>query len=99
MENIINYADDHQNTQLATLSASEVGIGVLSDMQEKLHFARDELQRMENESGASLNAEQNAKADAYFKASERIKKILLTAQKMLPPMVADLPIFKTHQEN
>lgn len=77
MEPIIRYTTRYRQTQLITLSASEAGIGALKNMQEKLRFAGQELQRMEDESGIPLNEEQAEKVDAYFQASLRIKKILL----------------------
>lgn len=99
IENIINYSNGHDNTQLATLSASEAGIGVLDDMQEKLNLASDELRRMESEGGIPLNAEQTKKMSAYSRAGQRIRKVMLIAKKMLPPMAANLPIFQTRKEN
>lgn len=98
-ENIVNYSEGHGDTQLSTLSVSEVGIGVLDDMQEKLALASSELQRMEDEGGIPLNAEQNKKMNAYSKASRRIRKVLLIAKKLLPPKAANQPIFQTHKEN
>ncbi len=76
MENIVHYVNSHMNAQLAAFSASEAGIGALNDMQEKLHFAGDELQRMEDEGGTSLNDEQTAKLDAYYKVMQRIRNVL-----------------------
>lgn len=99
MDHIIRYANGHRDTQLVALSTSEAGIGVLNDMQKKMRFAGEELQRMEDESGTPLNDEQAARVDTYFKASQRIRKILLITQKMLPPMVANLSIFKTPSQN
>jgi hypothetical protein len=85
MRNIIKYSNTHKNTLLAALSAQEAGIGLLNNVQEKLRFASDELQRMENESGIPLNDEQTAKLNAYFKATSRIRKVLPFAQKMVAP--------------
>ncbi len=76
MENIIKYSRRHHNTQLTLLSASEAGIGVLNDMQEKLHSAEDELQRMQDDGGPPLNEEQTERVSAYFKAGQRIKNAL-----------------------
>ncbi len=84
MENIVKYANSHQNNQLAILSASEVGIDVLKNMQERLHFAGDELLRMEDEGGTPLNEKQTAKVNTYFNVTQRIKKLLLIAQLMFP---------------
>ena len=91
MENISN---GHENTQHTSSSASAAGISVLNDMQEKLHYAEDDLQRMEDESGTPRNAEQTANTDAYATTSQRIKKILLIARQMLPPDDSpSLPLF------
>jgi len=99
MENIVNYSNAQKNALLAALSASEAGIGLLYGVQEKLRFAGDELQRMEDESGAPLNDEQAAKMNAYFKAKQRIEKILLFSQKRLVPITASQPLFETCQEH
>jgi hypothetical protein len=95
MNNIINYCNAHNDKQLNNLSASEAGIGVLEDMQEKLHFASDELQRIEDESGIPLNQEQDAKQAAYSRALNRIRKVFLIARKLLPPRLANRPLFET----
>lgn len=95
MENIVNYCNAHNDNELAELSASEAGLGVLDDMQQKLHLASDELNRMEDESGIALNIEQNAKLTAYSRALKRIRKVLLIAKKLLPPKKPNPPIFET----
>ena len=95
MQNIVNYCNAHNNEELTNLSASEAGLGVLDDMQEKLHFASDELNRMEDESGIALNVEQNAKLTAYSRALKRIQNTLLIAKRLLPPKKPNLPLFET----
>jgi hypothetical protein len=80
MENIIRYVNGHQDAQLAAIAASEAGFGMLEDIQKKLCFAGNELQRMENEGGPSLNDEQATKLDSYFKASQRVEKVLFLTQ-------------------
>jgi hypothetical protein len=47
MENIIRYVNGHQDAQLAAIAASEAGFGMLEDIQKKLCFAGNELQRRE----------------------------------------------------
>jgi hypothetical protein len=99
IKNIIAYSKGHDDTQLTTLSASSVGIGVLDDMQKKLTLASEELQRMEDEGGIPLDIEQTKKMSAYSKAGQRIRRILLIAKKMLPPRAANLPLFQTRKEH
>ncbi len=82
MQNIVDYANEHQNAHLTILSISEAGVGVLTDMQKKLQFASDELQRMEDESGIPLDEEQAAKVDTYFRLTRRIKASRLLARHM-----------------
>lgn len=80
MANIIGYIHGHRNTQLATLSTSEAGIGALKNIQQKLYLAGEELLRMEDESGTPLNAGQITKVDAYFKESQKIDNVLQIAK-------------------
>lgn len=96
MEKVTRFADG-QNIQPDSLSASEAGIGMLNDMQEKLYLAGNELQRVENESTIPPSDANIAKGDAYFDAGKRIRKVLLIARRLLPPMLANLPIFETHK--
>lgn len=91
MANIIGYIHGHRNTQLATLSTSEAGIGALKNIQQKLYLAGEELLRMEDESGAPLNATQMAKVDAYFKESQNIDNVLQTAK--------NKPLASIHMKN
>ena len=80
MPNLVIHATHHQNAQIARIAASDAGIGVLEDMQEKWRFACDELQRMQDDGGNAPNEEENTKVDAYFMASQRIKIALENAQ-------------------
>lgn len=80
MRNIIKYS----NGQHAPLSACDAGLGMLSHTEEKLHLAYNELLRMEDEGGIPLSGEQNAKVNAYFKASKRIKKLLFITGNRAP---------------
>ncbi len=76
MQHIIRYASGHHNTQLVWLSVSEAGIGALRDMQEKLHFAGNELHRMEDESGIPLAIHLATEAEAYLTLAKRIRNLL-----------------------
>lgn len=80
MRNVIKYSSGRR----ATLSACDVGIGMLSHTEEKLQLAHDELLRMEDEGGIPLNGEQNARVNAYSKASKRIKKLLFITGNRTP---------------
>jgi hypothetical protein len=83
MKNIITYADGHQHTQLTMLATSEVGIGVLNDMQKQLDFAGEELKRMENESGIPLSLEQLSNLDLYSRLKWRIRRVLRRVRRNL----------------
>lgn len=76
MEKPIKYSNSNNNTQCATFLVSEVGVGVLKDMQERLYLASNELLRMEDESGIALTNKQTAAMNTYYAASKRIKKLL-----------------------
>ncbi len=81
MKNIIKRLCGQQDKAPARPSSMEANAAALNSLQEELHLAGDELQRMENEGGISLNEGQLVKICEHFRASRRIKKILLTVQK------------------
>ncbi|HEU5048531.1 MAG TPA: hypothetical protein VFT64_11890 [Rickettsiales bacterium] len=84
MAHILDYMHGHHGTRLATLSASEAGIGALKDIKNKLDSASDALLRMEDESGKSLDAGQMAKVECYSKESQRVEKVLQQAEHCQP---------------
>lgn len=87
MAHILDYMHGHHGTRLATLSASEAGIGALKDIKNKLDSAGDALLRMEDESGKSLDAGQMAKVERYSKESQRVEKVLQQAENSQPPRI------------
>jgi|SRR6185369_9108173 len=80
MEAIIRYIHSHKNTQLATLSTSDAGIGALKYIQKRLDLAGGELLRMEDESGLALNVGQLAKVNTYSRESSDIEQVLNPAR-------------------
>jgi hypothetical protein len=76
MKNLKNYVNSRRNSQLSAISQSESGAQALQGMQEKLHLAGDELQRMEDEGGNPLTDKQAERVDSFFTASNRLKKAL-----------------------
>ncbi len=84
MKNIIDNLTQYQGMPMVALAACDSGIVELETMQKDLHFAGDELQRMENESGIPLSREQIANVSIYFKLMHRMKKLLRLARRRLP---------------
>lgn len=76
MKNITCYSNANKNTPYVDLSSYDNEVNMLGYIQHKLYLAGDEQRRMEDEGGISLNREQNTKVNRYFKASQRIKKLL-----------------------
>ena len=88
MKNIIDYSTQYQGVPMVALAVNASGIEELDTMQEELHFAGDELQRMENESGIPLSREQITNVSIYFKLMQRMKKLLRLARRRLPRKAA-----------
>lgn len=77
-----------KHTQMVTLSASEAVIGELYVLQVQLRMAGNEMQRFENEGGKTLSATQITERDECFNSSQRIKKLMNAAKRMLSPIAS-----------
>lgn len=73
MKQLMPYATPPRSKRLTTLLGASSGADAFKYFSQRLRFADDELQRMENEGGGSPCLKQTAKADDYFGTRARIK--------------------------
>jgi starvation-inducible DNA-binding protein len=60
-------------------------VSVLHKAEEELELSAEELQRMEDEGGSTLNTEQKKEAETYLKARKHLQKVLPVFEERLTP--------------
>jgi hypothetical protein len=76
VETLERWMESYRHGLSAARKISENGTSLLTEMRERLKFAADELQRLENEGGNPASKEQTTQVEEFLKITRRIDQVI-----------------------